>query len=53
MIDTLKNMYLTYYEQVLTWYDTMTYVQQFFTLFGVFMVIAVIVALYLVKKAAS
>ena len=53
MIDSLKNQYLTYYYQVMSWYEGLTYVEQFFTLFGVFAVTAVVVALYIVKKAAS
>jgi hypothetical protein len=53
MIDSLKDQWLTYYYQVMTWYEGLTYVGQFFTLFGVFVVIAVIVSLYIVKKAAS
>jgi len=53
MIDSLKNQGLTYYNQVMSWYETLTYVEQFFTLFGVFAVFAVIIALYIVKKAAS
>jgi len=53
MIESLKNQYLTYYYQVMSWYEGLTYVEQFFTLFGVFAVIAVVVALYIVKKAAS
>jgi len=53
MIDSLKNQYLMYYYQVLSWYEGLTYVEQFFTLFGVLAAIAVVVALYLVKKATS
>ena len=53
MIDSLKNQYLTSYYQVISWYEGLTYVEQFFTLFGVFVVIAVAVSLYIVKKAAS
>jgi hypothetical protein len=53
MIDSLKNQYLTYYYQVMSWYESLTYVQQFFTLFGLFVVIAVVVSLYIVKKATS
>jgi hypothetical protein len=53
MIDSLKNLCLNYYEQVMSWYEGLTYVGQFFTLFGVFIVTAVVVSLYIVKKAAS
>jgi len=53
MIDSLKDQYLTYYYQVLNWYEGMTYVEQFFTLFGVLAVIAVVVAMYIVKKVSS
>jgi hypothetical protein len=37
----------------MSWYEGLSYVGQFFTLFGVFVVIAVIVSLYFIKKAAS
>ncbi|MFA6413453.1 MAG: hypothetical protein WCW53_12215 [Syntrophales bacterium] len=53
MIDSLQGQYLTYYYQTIGWYEGLTYVEQFFTLFGVFVVIAVVVSLYIVKKAAS
>jgi hypothetical protein len=53
MIDSLQDQYLTYYYQVIGWYESLTYVEQFFTLFGVFAVVAVVVSLYIVKKAAS
>ena len=53
MIDSLQDQYLTYYYQVMVWYESLTYVEQFFTLFGVFVVIAVAVSLYIVKKSAS
>jgi len=53
MIDSLKNQYLIYYYQVMSWYESLTYLEQFLTLFGVFVVIAVVVAIYIVKKAAS
>jgi len=53
MIDSLQDQYLKYYYQVLGWYEGLTYVEQFFTLFGVFTVVAVVVSLYIVKKAAS
>ncbi len=53
MIDSFKNQYLTCYYQVISWYESLTYVEQFFTLFGVFAVIAVVIALFIVKKAAS
>jgi len=53
MIDSLKDLYLTYYYQLINWYEGLTYVEQFFTLFGVFAVVAVVIALYIVKKAAS
>jgi hypothetical protein len=53
MINSLKNQCLTYYYQVMSWYEGLTYVEQFFTLFGVFALIAVIISLYIVKKAAS
>lgn len=53
MIGSLKNQCLMYYDQVITWYEGLTYVEQFFTLFGVFSVLAVIISLYIVKKAAS
>ncbi len=53
MIDSLKNQCLAHYNQVMSWYETLTYVEQFFTLLGVFGVIAVMVALYIVKKTAS
>ena len=53
MIDSLKNQYMTCYYQVMSWYESLTYVEQFFALFGMFGVIAVVVALYIVKKASS
>ncbi|MCX5828267.1 MAG: hypothetical protein NTV58_09750 [Deltaproteobacteria bacterium] len=53
MIDSLQNQYLTYYYQVMSWYEGLTYVEQFFTLFGVVAVTAVVVSLYIIKKASS
>jgi hypothetical protein len=53
MIDALKNQCLLYYQQVMSWYENLTYVEQFFTLFGLVGVMAIIVALYIVKKASS
>jgi len=53
MIDSLKDQCLMYYYQVMGWYESLTYVQQYFTLFGMLAVIAVIVGLYIVKKVIS
>ena len=53
MIDTIKDFILNYYYQVLSWYDGLTYVQQFFTLFGLFAAVGVAIGLYLIKRAAS
>jgi hypothetical protein len=53
MIDSLKNQCLTYYSQVMNWYDNLEFFGQFFTLFGVFVVIAVIASLFIVKKVTS
>jgi len=53
MIDNMKNQYLTYYYQVMSWYDGMTFVEQFLILFFVFAVLATAIALFIVKKATS
>jgi len=53
MIDTINDFILGYYYQVLSWYDGLTYVQQFFTLFGLFAAVGVVIGLCLIKRAAS
>ncbi|MDI9571279.1 MAG: hypothetical protein QM278_11305 [Pseudomonadota bacterium] len=50
MIDTIKGFVLSYYYQALVWYDGLTYVQQFFTLFGLFVVVGIVVGLCLIKR---
>jgi hypothetical protein len=53
MIDSLKNQYLTYYYQAMNWYGNLDTVAQFFVLFGIFTVTAVIISLYIIKKATG
>ena len=53
MIDTINDFILGYYYQVLSWYDGLTYMQQFFTLFGLFAAVGVVIGLCLIKRAAS
>ena len=53
MIDTIKDFVLSYYYQVLSWYDGLTYVQQFFTLVGLFVAVGVAIGLYLIKRTTS
>jgi hypothetical protein len=52
-MDKIKDVYLQYHDKVMAWYDGMTYVEQFFTLFGLFVLAAVITALYFIKRASS
>ena len=53
MIDNMKNQCLTYYYQVMSWYDGMTFAEQFLILFFVFAVLATAISLFIVKKATS
>lgn len=53
MIDSAKELAEKYYNQLLDWYYGLSYVEQFFTLFGVFVAVAIIAAMLFVKKATS
>ncbi|HOF04772.1 MAG TPA: hypothetical protein PK175_03375 [Syntrophales bacterium] len=53
MIDSAKEFISGYYDQLLNWYDGLTYLEQFFTLFGLFVALAVIIGLYIVKKSTG
>ena len=53
MIDSITEWAERYFNQILDWYYNLSYIEQFFTMFGVFVVVAVIAAMLFVKKATS
>ena len=53
MIDTAKDFFNQYYNELLDWYYGLSYVGQFITLFIAFVAVGIIVAMLFVKKATS
>lgn len=52
-MDKAIQLYHEYYNKLIAWYEGLTFVEQFFTLFGLFIVVFAIVAMYFIKKAGS
>ncbi|MCX7634477.1 MAG: hypothetical protein N2Z74_01875 [Syntrophales bacterium] len=52
-MDKVMQLYHEYADKIMTWYEGLTFVEQFFTLFGLFIGLFVIVALYFIKRAGS
>ncbi|MCX7817103.1 MAG: hypothetical protein N2317_06300 [Syntrophales bacterium] len=52
-MDRLLQVYNTYYNKVMDWYSGLTFVEQFFALFALFVLLFAVVALFIVKKVSS
>ncbi|HOK05894.1 MAG TPA: hypothetical protein PK836_03860 [Syntrophales bacterium] len=52
-MERITGLWEEYLDKVVTWYGGLTFLEQAGVLFGLFVAVGLIVALYLIKRAAS